>query len=192
MSEDSGIGEITQSASEELTANRGGLAAEEARINAEEDLSDSAKQRYIDAARAKAQANYEEIIDNHDQSIADKLERNEKRLFELSYGSGAVTDSQKETYRASYRQAALQLLGADEETISRAMSRAYRTGDKVLEQAAYHETIERGLSEIGDEYRARYSKAAADWDVYVRDRRAAESRDQVLYGSLMKMQDPAR
>jgi hypothetical protein len=91
-------------------------------------------------------------------------------------------------------QSALFVLGytdeiADEETVSRAMLRAFRRGDAVLELAAYHECIERGLSEVGDEYRERYPKAAEAWNVYVKDRRAAESREHILAGALLKTQD---
>jgi hypothetical protein len=174
------IAVIEQEANEALSENRRELAEESAKINREPDLSEEAKARYTEEAKGRAQAKYIEIIDGHDKAIAERLELNEKRLFKLSYPKDAVTDSQKETFRASYRQAALQLLGASEETVSRAMSRAFRTGDSVLEQAAYHESIERGLSEVGDEYREPYPKAAEAWSTYVKDRRAAESREHIL------------
>jgi hypothetical protein len=136
-----------------------------------------------------AQAKYVRLIDEHDRAIAERLEHNEKRLFGHSYPKDALTESQREGFRTSYRQAALQLLGASEETVSRAMSRAFRTGDRALEQAAYHESIERGLSEVGDEYRERYPEAAEAWNVYVRDRRAAESREHILAGALLRTQE---
>jgi hypothetical protein len=139
----------------------------------------------------RAQAKYVETIDGHEKAVRDTLEANEKRLFSLSYPKDCLTESQKEGFRGAYRQAALQLFGADEETISRAMSRAFRTGDAVLSLAAYHESIERGLSEVGDEYRERRPKAAEAWVVYVRDRRAAESREHILAGALLRSADPS-
>ena len=164
-----------------LAENRRELAEETAKVDREPDLSEE--------ARGRAQAKYAEIIDGHDKAISERLELNEKRLFKISYPRDAVTDSHKEAFRASYRQAAFHLLDANEEAVSRMMTRAFRTGHTVLEQAAYHEAIERGLSEVGDEYRERYPKAAEAWNVYVKDRRAAESREHILAGALLKTQD---
>jgi hypothetical protein len=183
------IAEIEQGANEALSENRRELAEETATINGEPDLSEEAKARYVGEARERAQAKSAEIIDGHDKAISERLELNEKRLFKLSYPKDALTESQKEGFRASYRQAALQLLGASEETVSRAMSRAFRTGDTVLEQAANHESIERGLSEVGDEYRERHPRAREVWATYVRDRRATEAREHILAGALLKTQD---
>lgn len=185
----SAIVEAYEEANSELDQNRRELSEESAKINANPDLSDEAKARYIAEARARAQQKYVQLIDGHDQAVRDTLEANERRLFSLSYPKDCLTESQKEGYRGAYRQAALSLFGADEETISRAMSRAFRTGDAVLELACYHESIERGLSEVGDEYRERHSKAAEAWNVYVRDRRAAESREHILAGALLRSAD---
>ena len=183
------IAAIEQEANEALSENRRELAEEAAKINREPDLSDEAKARYVGEAKERAQAKYAEIIDGHDQAIRDRLEQNESRLFKLSYPKDTVTDSQKETFRASYRQAAFHLLDAPAETLSRMMSRALRTGNTALGQACYHEAIERGLSEVGDEYRERYPTAAEHWNTYVRDRRASESREHILAGALLKSQD---
>jgi hypothetical protein len=86
----------------------------------------------------------------------------------------------------SYRQAALALFDASDETVSRAMARALRVGDIGLAQSAYHESVERGLPEVGDEYRAQNDKAAEAWAVYVKDRRAAESKESIIAGALLK------
>ena len=173
-----------------LSENRRDLAEEVSKINRDPDLSEEAKARYTQEARERAQRKYAEIIDDRDKAIAERLEQNEKRLFKLSYPKDTVTDSEKETFCASYRQAAFHLLDASEEAVSRMMPRALRTGDTVLEQAAYHESIERGLSEVGDENRGRYPKAAEAWTTYVRDRRAAESRENIPAGALLKAQIP--
>ena len=183
------ISVIEQESNVALRENRQQLAEQTAKINSEQDLSQEAKDRYIGEARQQAQAKYAEIIDSHDQAIRDRLEQNEKKLFAISYPQEAVTDTQKEAHRASYRQAAMSLMGASDEVVSRAMSRGLRTGDTVLQQAAYHESIERGLNEVGDEYRSRYDRAAEAWNVYARDRRAAESREHVLAGALLRAQD---
>ena len=183
------IAEISQGANEALSENRRELAEETAKFNREPDLSEEAKARYVGEARERAQAKYAQIIDGHEKAIAERLEQNEMRRFKLSYPKDALTESQKEGFRSSYRQAALQLLGVTEETVSRALSRAFRTGDAVLEQAAYHESIERGLSEVGDEYRERHPQAREVWATYVRDRRTTQSREHILAGALLKTQD---
>jgi hypothetical protein len=182
------IAVIEQEANEALSENRCELVEEIAKISREPDLSEEAKARYTEEAKGRAQAKYAQIIDGHDKAIAERLEPNEKRLFKLTYPKDAVTDSQKVAFRASYRQAAFHLVDASEEAVSRLMTRAFRTGDTVLDQAAYHESIERGLSEVGDEYRERYPKAAEAWNTYVADRRAAESREHILAGALLNTQ----
>ena len=182
------IAAIEQEANEVLSENRRELAEEAAKINTEPDLSEEAKARYSAQARERVQAKYAEIIDDHDRAIAGQLELNERRLFSLSYPKDTVTDSQKETFRMGYRQCALALLEASEETVSRVMTRALRTQDIALQQAAYHESIERGLSEVGDEYRERHPKATEAWNTYVADLRAAESRENILAGALLKTQ----
>lgn len=182
------IAEIEQESNEALRENRRELAEESAKINREPDLSEEAKARYTQEARERAQAKYAQIIDDHDKAIAEQLERNEKRLFKLSYPKDTLTDSQKETFRASYRQPAFHLLDASEEAVSRMMTRVLRTGDIVLQQAVYQESIERRLSEVGDAYRERYPKAAEAWATYVADRRAAVTRKNILAGALLKTQ----
>jgi hypothetical protein len=179
-----------QVANEAISANRRQFAEEHAEINNNTDLSAEAKDRYVSEARERAQAKHAEIVDAHEQTVAEQLEANERRLFGLAYPKDALTESQKEGFRTSYRQATLGLLGASEEIVARALARAHRTGDRALEQAAYHESIERGLSEVGDENRGRYPNAAEAWTTYVRDRRAAESRENIPAGALLKAQIP--
>jgi vacuolar-type H+-ATPase subunit H len=90
------IADAYQEANTALDDNRRELAEESAKINSNPDLSDEARERYIDEAKAKAQQKYVSIIDQHEKDVADTLERNEKRLFQLAYPRDTVTDSQKE------------------------------------------------------------------------------------------------
>ena len=184
------VASVEQETREALSTNRLELAEKTAKINAEPDLSADAKERYVARARQAAQEKYADVIDNHDKAVSDVLEQNERRLFSLTYPKDAYTDGQKEAHRAAYRQAALQLFGASGETVSRAMSRAFRTGDSLLAQACYHESIERGLSEVGEEYRQRNPKSREAWNTYVRDRQATESRESALTSALIKSLGP--
>jgi hypothetical protein len=182
------ITEIEQETRDAISEKRR-LTEVTSRINRDADLSDAAKARYLAEVRECAHRTHAEITEAHEKAITERLEQNERKLFRLRYPGNAPTPSQKETFRMGYRQCALALLGASEETVSRMMTRALRTGDSALAQAAYHESVERGLSEVGDEYRERYPQAAGAWDSYVRDRRAPESREHILAGALLKTQD---
>jgi hypothetical protein len=68
-------------ANQVLDTNRRELSETTAKISADPELSEDAKSRYIDEARARAQAKYVETIDGHDQAVRDTLEANVKRLF---------------------------------------------------------------------------------------------------------------
>lgn len=165
IAETSAIAETFQQTNEALSESRRELSEEAARISGDPDLSAAAKARRIDEQKLAAQERYVQIRDQHETAIADRLEANERRLFQLRYPQSAITEPDKENFRQGYRQAAYQLLGASEESISRLLTRALRTGDTVLAQAAYHESIERGLSEVGDEYRAKHPQAARAWEI---------------------------
>jgi hypothetical protein len=184
----SNIATIEQETRDAIGENRRGLAEESSKINRDPDLSDAAKSRYLEEARERAQAKHAQIIEAYEKAITERLEQNERTLFSLRYPGDAPTESQKETFRMGYRQCALALLEASEETVSRMMTRALRTGDSALAQASYHESIERGLSEVGGEYRERYPSAAEAWNTYVADRCATESRENILANALLKTQ----
>jgi hypothetical protein len=179
------IADIEKETTEAIASNRRTLTEQTAKINSNADLSGAAKARYLEEANRWAGERHAEIVDAHHKAVADALEKIEKDLFRLTYPSSAITDSQKEAFQNAYRDAAFRLLGADEEIVSRAMSRALRTGDKVLAQAAYHEAVERGISEVANEYRQSNEKAAKTWETYASTRRASESRESILTGALL-------
>jgi hypothetical protein len=79
----------------------------------------------------------------------------------------------------------LQLFGANDELVEKALWRGLRQGDTVLSQSAYFEALERGLP-AADEYRAKHADADEAWKTYSRDRRAAESREHILAGAILK------
>jgi hypothetical protein len=147
------IAAIEQETREAISENRRGLAEETSRINRDADLSDAAKARYLAEARERAHRTHAEITEAHEKAITERLEQNERKLFRLRYPEDSPTPSQKKTFRMGYRQCALALLGASEET-----------------------------------YRERYSQAAGAWDSYVRDRRAAASRENLLVNAILKTQ----
>jgi hypothetical protein len=187
---DTQIGAIEQQTSEAVGENRRKLEAKLAQIRTDADLSESAKERLATEASRQAAERHGEIVGEFERETAEVLEANEKRLFRLSYPEGVVTDSEREIFLAGYRQVALSLLDASEETISRAMSRAFRTGDTVLAQACYHESVERGLGEIGNEYRERHPDAARIWQTYVQSRMRAQSNEALLGRALLRSASP--
>jgi hypothetical protein len=184
------IGTIEQETTEAVGQNRQALAEELNKIQHDNDLSQSAKARLSAKATQRAEARHAEIVSTHEDTVSDRLEKNEKAVFNLSYPSNMVADSDREGFRNAYRDATFRLLDVSAENLERVMSRALRTGDTALQQAAYHEAIERGAHSVAEEYRERNAKARQTWKTYVDTRRAAESREAILGSALLKTGGP--
>jgi hypothetical protein len=68
-----------------------------------------------------------------------------------------------EWVRDSYRDASFRVLNLPEDDHSRILTRADRVGDRALAQAVYHESVERGIFSVCEEYRERCPDAKAVW-----------------------------
>ena len=181
---------IEQQASQDVSQNRQDLAEELGRIQREQDLSSEAKARYANEATKKAAERHSEILDKHESSTASVLEQNEKRVFKLSFPATNLTETQKESFRLSYRDAAFRCADLQADTLERFMARAQRTGDRALEQAVYHEAIERGLFGVANLYREKHPEAQAAWETYEQGRRKAGSNEALLGRALLSKVSP--
>ena len=187
----SDFGAIEQEATTAVGENRQVLQQELERIRQDEDLSNAAKERYAGEASQKAEERHREIVAKHERSTAEALEQNERRVFGLTYpADSSVTTSQKEAFRASYREASFRCLNLPEEDLERVMRRAERTGDRALEQACYHEVVERGIFSVAKQYREKHKDAAEAWEKYSSGRRAADSHEALLGRALLSSGNP--
>ena len=175
---------------EAITQNKQQLAERIGEIHSDRDLSEEAKERYIQEAYSEASERHAELIEQRDQENAQELASLERGVFALSYPERIVAERDKETYRTSYRDAAFKVFGREPEDLERLLGRAERVGDDQLAQAIYHESVERGLS-LANEYRQSRPDARKKWDRYVDARRAVESPEGMLR-SAMSGQGPER
>jgi len=118
------------------------------------------------------------------------LESNERRLFKLSFPESTSTPSELQRFRNSYRDCTFKVLNLEEESLSRVMTRASRVGDGALEQACYHEAVERGLFSVAGEYRERHPDAAEAWATYEQTRLSEEAHASSLTRALLSTANP--
>jgi hypothetical protein len=183
------IGTIGQETTAAIGENKRSLAQKLDRLGRDNDLSESAKARYTAEAKHEAEERHREIVEEHERSKAETLEENERRVFRLTFPRDA-TESRKESFRSAYRDATFRLLEVSDEALDRVMSRGLRTGDTALQQAAYHEAVERGAHSVAEEYRGRNPKAAEAWEAYTNARRASESHASILGSALLRTGGP--
>ncbi len=186
----SDIGTLEQQATEDVSENRQALAEELRKINQEPDFSDAAKSRYAAEATKKAHERHSEIVDKHESSTVSVLENNEKRVFKLSYPAANLTETQKESFRLSYRDASFRCMDLATDALERMLTRAGRTGDRALAQAAYHEAVERGALSVAEQYREKHPEAREAWETYSSARRAAGSNEALLGRALLSNANP--
>jgi hypothetical protein len=184
------IAAIGQGTTEAVDRNRQALAEELERIRRNEDLSESAKGRLSDEASREAAERHTSIIDDYERYVASVLANNEKRLFALSYPEGALTPSQKQAFKDSYRDASFRVLNLSEDDLSRIMARAVRVGDSALESACYHESIERGLFSVANDYRERHPDARDVWETYEKTRLSEDAHGATLTRALLQTSNP--
>src|SRR5215211_783941 len=182
--------EVGEQTTREFRENRLDLSQDLARIQRDEDLSESAKSRLTEEARSKASARHAEIIAKHDADTKAVLENNETRLFKVSFPESASTPSELQQFRNSYRDCTFRVLDMPEASLSRVMARASRVGDSALEQACYHEAIERGLFSVAREYRAKHPDAAETWRIYEQTRLSEDAHGAALTGALLATSNP--
>ncbi len=181
---------IREQASQDVSQNRQALAEELSSIRRMQDLSNEARERYANEATKKASERHAEIVDKHESSTVSVLENNEKRVFKLSYPAANLTETQKESFRLSYRDASFRCMDLAPDALERMLTRAQRTGDRAMEQAIYHESIERGLFGVADLYREKHPEARGAWETYEQGRRKAGSNEAVLRGALLSSANP--
>jgi hypothetical protein len=130
-------------------------------------------------------------VEEYERATAETLEQNEKRVFKLYYPSESnLTPLQQEAFRSAYRHSIFRCMDLPESTLDRIMARAQRTGDRALEQAYYHECVDRGLFGLANEYRERHPEAKQAWETYEQARRHAESNDALLGRALLSNATP--
>jgi hypothetical protein len=186
----SDIAAVEQEATEAVGENRQALAEELRKINQEQDYSEAAKERYASEATARASERHSEIVEKHESATASTLENNEKRVFRLSYPEDAVSATQQEAYRSSYRAASFHCLNLPEADLERMMGRAEKIGDRILSQALYHEAVERGVFSVANQYREKHPKAREAWETYAQARRVSESNEALLGRALLSKVSP--
>jgi hypothetical protein len=181
---------IEQETTRGVGANRQELTETLSEIQANEDLSDSAKSRLIEEARTKASERHTQILSEYEAATKEVLESNEKRLFRLSYPESVTAPAEIQRFKESYRDAAFKVLDLAEDSLSRVMTRAVRVGDTALEQAAAHEAIERGLFSVANEYRERHPDATEVWRTYEQTRLSEEAHGASLTRALLSTAKP--
>jgi len=189
MSNDT-IAAVEQETTEAVSENRQALAEELRKISQEQDFSDAAKSRYAAEATKKASERHSEIVAEHESATAAALENNEKRVFKLSYPAANLTETQKEAFRSGYRDASFRCADLQADALERLLVRAQRTGDRAMEQAIYHESIERGLFGVANLYREKHPEAQAAWETYEQGRRKAGSNEALLGRALLSKVSP--
>jgi hypothetical protein len=188
-SETSELGAIEQETTAKVGENRRELQQKLDRLRADADLSESAKQRYAEEASREASARHSEIVSEFERQSAEALTQSEQAVFKLAYPH-SLTSVEKAEFRQAYRDAAFRTLDLQPEQLERIMARAQRTGDRALELAAYHESVDRGLFSIAEEYRERNPDAKTAWERYAATRRAAQSNEALLGRALLSNANP--
>ncbi len=153
------------------------------------DLSEEAKQRYLNEAYQKAKAKHDGLVAEHQERLEKDVSRTEKEVFSVPIPLAATT-SEKIAARSSYRDAAFRVdeilertdLQDRERVLKELLERAERRGDEYLATAIYHSACERGLWGVGDKYRAADPSAAKKWEEYTAARQERESFSNQLFG----------
>ena len=142
-----------------IRRNKERYNAEVAQIRNHPDYSAQAKRRYLGEAYAKAE--HDRIVAEHKEEQQRNIADLEKKVFEVSFPL-SVSPHEKETFRMSYRDAydrAERAASGKEprerrEALTNLLERAERTGDGQQADAIYHLSVERGLFDVADTYRA--------------------------------------
>jgi hypothetical protein len=125
----SNVAVIEQDTAEAVEENGRELSKKLDRIGRDPDLSESAKDRYSGEATREVEERHHQIVEEHERSTAQALERNEKSVFRLSYTEDTLTESQKESFCGAYRDSSFRSLNPPGEDLSRLMGRAGGLGN---------------------------------------------------------------
>jgi hypothetical protein len=170
-----------------IPRNKERFNAEVAQIRNHPDYSAQAKRRYLGEAYAKAE--HDRIVAEHKEEQQRNIADLEKKVFEVSFPL-SVSPHEKETSRMSYRDAydrAERAASGKEprerrEALTNLLERTERTGDGQQADAIHHLSVERGLFDVADTYRASRPKAKERWEKYSAARQEAESLGNQLFG----------
>jgi hypothetical protein len=111
---DNALGTIEAETTEAVGANRRNLSETLSKIAANEDLSESAKQRYAEQASREASERHAQIVAEHERQSDEALEESERAVFALSY-SHTLTASEKAEFRSAYRDASFRTIDLEPE-----------------------------------------------------------------------------
>jgi hypothetical protein len=189
--QDSALGQIETQTTEAVGENRRQLSETLSKIAEDQDLSESAKDRFREEASRKASERHSEIVSSYESATKEALAESEQAVFRLSFPADAITDSQKEMYRASYRDCLLKCLNLSESELDTVMSIAERTGDHLLAQSAYHVSVQKGIFSVAEAYRSANPTAAQAWQKYTETRLGAESNEALLGRALLSTSNPS-
>jgi hypothetical protein len=146
------------------------------------DLTDEAKERCIERARAE----YAEALEVGQQERAERLERTQQAVFRVPI-SATATDAEEAQIHAAFRSAYNDVYSSTaspespeqaQEELERILAQADRTGNKLLARAVYHRGIDLGAQGVVDAYlRTRPAESRA-WESYTTaHQEVSQSRD---------------
>jgi hypothetical protein len=138
------------------------------------DLNNAARRRLIQDAYDAAMESHWDLVRGKEAETQKEITDLEKEIFSIHYPLDARTGVEKEAIRLSYRNASFHISGMEAEDLERTLSRAERTGDRVLARAAYHEATERGVSRVVDAYHRARPEESRRFERYVSARTRAE------------------
>jgi hypothetical protein len=138
------------------------------------DLNHEARRRMISDAYNAAMESHWDLVRGKEAAAQKEITDLEKEIFSIHYPLDARTGVEKEVIRESYRYASFRVSGMEAEDLERTLSRAEKTGDRVLARAAYHEATERGVTRVADAYLKERPEEGRRWEKYVEARGKAE------------------
>jgi hypothetical protein len=159
---------------DKIERNRQDFLRKVDQVRADADLNHEAKRRMIQDAYDAAMESHWELVRERERAAQKELKDLEGDIFAVQFPHDARTGVEKEAIRESYRSASFHVSGMEAEDLERVLSRAEKTGDKVLARAAYHEGTERGVTRVVDAYVRERPEEGRRWESYVEARTRAE------------------
>ncbi len=159
---------------DKIARNRQDMLRKVDQLRTDADLNHEARRRMIQDAYDAAMASHWDLVREREAATQKEIRDLEGGIFGVLYPSDARTGVEKESIRQSYRDASFHVLGMEAEDLERTLSRAEKTGDKVLARAAYHEGTDRGVSRVVDAYHRARPEEGRRWERYAEARTKAE------------------
>src|SRR3712207_6298227 len=146
--------------SEAITKNLLRHQQEVERIQANPDLSESAKRRMVDEATARAAEQSKRLREEEQAEIQEAVESAERKVLSISYPERASAH-EKAMIAMSYRDARRQAESA--ESLSDLLDQAEKSGDAQLAEAVYHVATLRGNRVVAECYLESRPTAKRRW-----------------------------